>query len=179
MNLKSYKDMKGFFDYEDFYLFIVKNLANACSFVEVGSFEGKSASFLSDALFDKNKKAVLHTVDHFKHSDFETFCSNIKGRSNICIHQTNSVEASFRFAESSLDFVFLDAGHEQKDLEEDINSWMPKLKNGGVLSGHDFGHPKYKEMTEYIKSRFQKNLELFGKNKNVWFVNVTEKTKSL
>jgi len=40
------------------------------------------------------------------------------------------------FEDGSLDFVYIDANH--SDLLADIRAWYPKVKNGGVVSGHDF-----------------------------------------
>ena len=37
----------------------------------------------------------------------------------------------------SLDFVFLDASHEYKDVKDDIEHWLPKVKIGGTLGGDD------------------------------------------
>ena len=38
----------------------------------------------------------------------------------------------------SVDFVYIDARHDYKGAMEDIKAWWPKLKKGGLLSGHDF-----------------------------------------
>ena len=37
----------------------------------------------------------------------------------------------------SLDFVFLDESHEYKDVKDDIEHWLPKVKIGGTLGGDD------------------------------------------
>ena len=49
-----------------------------------------------------------------------------------------SVEAASRFEDNTLDFVFIDASHEYEDVKNDINAWLPKVKNGGILAGHDY-----------------------------------------
>lgn len=55
---------------------------------------------------------------------------------NVRIIKKTSVNALDDFAESSLDFVFIDGLHAYEN--EDIESWLPKVKNGGYLAGHDF-----------------------------------------
>lgn len=41
-----------------------------------------------------------------------------------------------------LSFIFLDGSHAYEDVAADIAAWWPKVEAGGVLSGHDFGHPR-------------------------------------
>lgn len=38
-----------------------------------------------------------------------------------------------------LDFVYIDGGHEYEQVKKDIDLYYPKIRNGGVLGGHDFG----------------------------------------
>jgi len=37
----------------------------------------------------------------------------------------------------SVDIVFIDADHRYSSVVKDITAWAPKVKNGGILSGHD------------------------------------------
>lgn len=50
-----------------------------------------------------------------------------------------SVKAAKRFEDESLDFVFIDADHSDRAVREDIAAWLPKVKIGGLLCGHDYG----------------------------------------
>jgi predicted O-methyltransferase YrrM len=52
--------------------------------------------------------------------------------------RSDSIAAASAFADSSLDFVYLDARHDYRSVAEDIRAWAPKVRAGGVLSGHDF-----------------------------------------
>lgn len=41
------------------------------------------------------------------------------------------------------DLVFLDADHGHEATREAIALWWPRLAAGGLLAGHDYGHPDY------------------------------------
>ncbi len=47
----------------------------------------------------------------------------------------NAVE---QFADESLDWVYIDANHGYAAIREDLELWWPKIKKGGMLSGHDY-----------------------------------------
>lgn len=49
-----------------------------------------------------------------------------------------SAEAAKRFDDESIDFVFIDGDHSFKGCSSDISLWYPKLRKGGLLSGHDY-----------------------------------------
>ena len=53
-----------------------------------------------------------------------------------------SVEAARQVEDTSQDFVFIDADPTYESVKEDINSWWPKVRPGGFLCGHDYGHPR-------------------------------------
>lgn len=52
--------------------------------------------------------------------------------------QAPSVKASKMFEDAECFFVFIDASHEYKDVANDLSHWIPKVKPGGILAGHDW-----------------------------------------
>lgn len=48
-----------------------------------------------------------------------------------------------RFPDESLDLIFIDADHAESAMGRDLEAWMPKLKPGGVASGHDYGSRRH------------------------------------
>lgn len=49
-----------------------------------------------------------------------------------------SLIAAVDFPNASLDFVYLDAGHGFDTVLQDITAWSPKVRAGGIVSGHDY-----------------------------------------
>ncbi len=49
-----------------------------------------------------------------------------------------SESAAPHIKDESLDFVFIDANHAYEYVKQDIALWVPKVKIGGVVSGHDY-----------------------------------------
>jgi predicted O-methyltransferase YrrM len=47
-------------------------------------------------------------------------------------------EASKLFPDEHFDLVYIDASHWYDDVVNDINTWLPKIKSGGYLAGHDY-----------------------------------------
>ena len=50
----------------------------------------------------------------------------------------DSADSAKHFADGSVDFVYVDASHEYKDVTKDLDAWWPKLKSGAVLAGDDW-----------------------------------------
>ena len=43
-----------------------------------------------------------------------------------------------RFEDNSIDFVYVDARHDYKGVLEDLRLYWPKVRQGGILAGHDY-----------------------------------------
>lgn len=54
------------------------------------------------------------------------------------ILQDYSTHSSLKFQDRSIDFIYIDACHTYKCVKEDIICWLPKIKIGGILAGHDY-----------------------------------------
>jgi hypothetical protein len=49
-----------------------------------------------------------------------------------------SIEAAKDFEDESLDFMYLDANHRFEHVVNDLVAWVPKIRSGGIVSGHDY-----------------------------------------
>jgi len=55
------------------------------------------------------------------------------------IRQGLSVDIASTFPDGHFDAVFIDADHTREGVAEDLAAWYPKVKAGGLVSGHDYG----------------------------------------
>lgn len=76
--------------------------------------------------------------------DFDAMYRNIvaKGKmykNKLHVMRMDSEEAAKKIPDGSLDMVFIDANHAYEYVKKDIIAWLPKVKVGGILAGHDYG----------------------------------------
>lgn len=57
---------------------------------------------------------------------------------NIKIIREFSHKASDFFPDNFFDFIYIDADHSKNGCYQDLVKWYPKVKSGGVISGHDY-----------------------------------------
>ena len=86
-----------------------------------------------------SRKAKYQSPEFWEEQYFHA-CSLMKFFPQLHIVKATSIKASRLFDEEYFDLVFLDAGHQYQSIFEDIKIWLPLIKNGGFLSGHDYGY---------------------------------------
>ena len=148
-----YKDIYGFCDYMGLYKKVVEIFPSNSHFVEVGSFLGKSSVYMAVEIINSGKDIKFDCIDHWKGSEehydydnenidtenlYETFLKNIepvKGVINPV--RAESVIASKLYKPNSLDFIFIDASHDEMSVKQDLTYWLPRLKENGMIAGDD------------------------------------------
>lgn len=79
-----------------------------------------------------------------------------------------SANAHVRIADSSLDFVYIDGNHIYEFCFNDIKLYLPKLKPGGLMSGHDFQQEGVKKAVRDFISESSTSLNSGGSD--WWFI---------
>lgn len=133
---------------------------------EVGVFDGHYAEILCQ----KNPQAKIYAIDCWQvYSGYRDHKwqknmnkAEVAARQKLASHKCRiikkfSMDAVKDFNNETLDAVFIDGNHEYKYVKEDIEIWTPKVKIGGIVSGHDYYKTKsgnigvIKAVDEYVK----------------------------
>ena len=161
-----YESISGFFDFQDVYEEQVKLARDGHTFLEIGTYRGKSAAFLAVEIINSGKCILLDVVDPWDGRDcpgllpgganedpdisssgstFEVFSKNIEPVAHLIhVNSMTSLQASLLYDDESLDFIFIDGAHDYDNVIQDMKIWWEKLKPGCVLAGHDFPAPGVK-----------------------------------
>lgn len=72
---------------------------------------------------------------------------------------------------NNLDFVYIDGNHSYKYVMEDMEIYYKKLKQGGVLCGHDFTSYEIPEVCNAVMDFMKKeNLQLYTEGVDWWAI---------
>lgn len=157
-NISSWRDIHGWFDYEDFYRYLVDNIYDGGNFAEVGCWLGRSVGAFYEIAGKYGKRIGVVAVDTFQgepagaeHAEIlaahggsveAAFRANMESLGlKPHIVAAKSDEAAMEFANESFDAVFIDASHEEVNALNDIAAWLRKVKIGGIIAGHDYDEP--------------------------------------
>lgn len=75
-------------------------------------------------------------------------------RARLGIIEKPSLQAAKEIVDGALDFVFIDADHSYEGCLADIRAWMPKIRSGGWMTGHDYGHWAYPGVRQAVSETF-------------------------
>lgn len=142
-----YLQIPGWFSCQVLYDDVIRSAENGCHFVEVGSYEGQSAAYMTVEIINSCKKIRFDCIDTWNHHNdiqdpdetYKKFLDNmnlVNGHYNPI--KMDSIEASKLYKDNSIDFVYIDADHSYEAVKNDIIAWLPKVKSGGILAGHDY-----------------------------------------
>lgn len=69
---------------------------------------------------------------------YEKTRSRFAEKHNVEILKMDIAKAADRFADASLDFIYLDGNHTYEFVLRDLYTWFPKLRPGGLFACNDF-----------------------------------------
>lgn len=125
------------------------------TWVELGSWTGRSAAYCVVELIQRGWQGRFVCVDSWHggpelaHNGNlptvrEQFHRNIEPvQQYIEVMEGLSWSAAEAFADSTVDFCYVDAGHDYDSVSQDLQAWWPRLRSGAWFGGDDYtkGYP--------------------------------------
>jgi len=164
-----------YFKFRPFFTHIPENSIG----VEIGTFEGYNA--LGICRYCNPKK--LYLIDPYlvydspvdtniwKQEDWENIFERAKKKLEeypVEFIRKPSTESANKVP-NGLDFVYIDGDHRYESVIEDIRTWYPKIKNGGLLGGHDLMESGVKDaVTTFVYSDLKNNPTLTFRWNDWW-----------
>ncbi|MHA1342374.1 MAG: class I SAM-dependent methyltransferase [Promethearchaeota archaeon] len=187
--MKHYYEKIGenWFSYAEFYKVLASVLPDKSTIVEIGCWKGRSTACMGVEIINSEKNIDFYAVDAWQYIPtteqpvenqdmfddvYIEFLQNIEPiEGNVKVIKETSIEASKKFNDGSIDFIFIDASHHYEDVKNDIQAWLPKLKRDGVIAGHDYFtsvHPGVKKAVDEMfkdgaDTIFEQNVWCYGK----------------
>lgn len=66
----------------------------------------------------------------------------------------STVDAATHFPKEYFDFCFIDADHTYEGVKADIEAWLPKIRKGGWMMGHDYNQTDFPGVVRAVRERF-------------------------
>lgn len=150
--------------------------------VEVGvSFGGNAESLLTRCRLER-----LYGVDAYRRrpdyddpanvsqAEFDAIYAYALERLSLfgdrCVLIRALSEEAARAVPDDMDFVYLDADHSFDGVRADLRRWFGKVRVGGIICGHDYGHPSFpgvKQAVDAFLTRFGWPVHVEGEG--VWW----------
>lgn len=93
-------------------------------------------------------------------------------RDKVQIVRAMSMDGLKVVPDGYLDWVFIDANHSYEYVKPDIIGWSEKVKEGGIIFGHDYADPhktKVREVEWGVKKAVHEIFTDFKIDTNVWY----------
>lgn len=117
---------------------LAEHFPNRAIGIEVGSYAGESA----EIFMASGRVAELTCVDSWSGEENEAaelrFNRVAQRWQGILKQKAKSPAKAPDYATQSVDFVYIDAGHDYENVMADIKAWRRVVKAGGLICGHDY-----------------------------------------
>jgi len=118
--------------------------------------------------------AIVVAVDNDSETIDRQWSMAVRGATLKMIGQTvtslsmGSLDAALRCHKEGLRFdsIFIDASHEYAECRADIQAWMPLVRSGGIIAGHDYW-AVHTGVMDAVNDVFQENFDIVP-NTRIW-----------
>lgn len=146
---------------------------------EVGVFTGGFSSFILSTIATSTLYSIDPWTGEGMSHEYDGDCLYSEASAQLAEFGDRSImireysdAASIMFDDASLDFVYIDANHRYEYIRADIDLWLPKVRGGGVLSGHDYSRKQRCGVIQAVDESFGDRVNLTRGKAPSWWVNV-------
>ncbi|GAI22226.1 unnamed protein product, partial [marine sediment metagenome] len=126
--------------------YYAKRIPQGGTYLEIGC--AKGGSLLCAYLATKVSGVSVNFIGIDPNPLPEDFRENTRLIPNFKFINAGSNEVKDRIEDSSVDLLFIDGDHRYFQVKKDIENYSPKVKEGGVLLGHDY---QFNEEGQFVK----------------------------
>ena len=107
------------------------------------TWEGEELYLIDWWRYSPNYKDIANAPDEKQKELYLSVVKKFMDDHTVHILRKESIEASKQFSDEYFDWIYLDADHSYEGCLKDLKAWYPKLKKGGIFSGHDYFDGSY------------------------------------
>lgn len=101
--------------------------------------QGCDKYIMVDPWITQPKSVYKERTEGIDYEGYYQSCLRLSQRDpRVLLKRMYSKDAAEIVPDNSLDIVYLDGNHAKEFISEDLRLWWPKVKSGGIFSGHDF-----------------------------------------
>ena len=155
--------------------------------LKVGAEIGVAYGGHSEAILQKTSVEKLYGIDPYKYTEgyvdsmnyeqeifdelYKTTTDRLAKFSDRYIHIRKYSKDAISDISGQIDFVYIDADHSYRGVWNDLCLWFSKVKDGGIIGGHDYMHPDFPGVQQAISEFFDRlNWPIHYEGDNVWWV---------
>jgi len=109
--------------------------------IEIGSYAGASAELISNYVGEITCCDIWEqyiTSPSRASRVYKEFLLTKERNKNIIEIKKESSKLANEYSDDFFDMVYIDADHSYRSVKTDISSWFKKVKQGGIICGHDY-----------------------------------------
>jgi len=140
---------------------------------EIGVYKGENSESIMKTLNIKK----LYLIDPYKEG--QSYSHTFVVAKEDAVKRLSKYEDKIQFIEltsdeavnqipDDLDFVYIDGNHDYESVKRDITNYYPKVKEGGVIGGHDFNN----SFLDVVRAacEFSKGMKLYSRLADWWVI---------
>ena len=140
----------------------------------------------SEALLKNTEVSRLYGIDPYRHFDeyddpmnlpqdeFDELylytLNRLKPFGDRYIHIRKTSDSAISDIPNEIDFVYIDADHSYEGVARDLGLWFMKVKDGGIIGGHDYDHSSFPGVKKAVDEFFRRlGSEIHLEGEGVWW----------